>query len=127
MRDIWWESIDWIKGAGEEEKWVEDEIQNEAEAESIFRNEVTVNPRPIKVDAIRMMKTKESRNPAAPESFMPMARPARRITMLCIMALVMPTDDLPRMMLSRLIGVTIISFKKPFSRCLLYTSDAADE
>ena len=32
------------------------------------------------------------------------------------MALVMPTDDLPRMMLSRLIGVTIISFKKPFSR-----------
>jgi len=81
-----------------------------------FRKEAKVNPRPMKVEAIRIMNIKESRNPAAPESFMPITRPARRITMLCIIALVMPTDDLPRMMLSRLIGVTIISFRNPFSR-----------
>lgn len=65
---------------------------------------------------MRVMKTKESKNPAAPESFIPMANPARSIIVLCIRALVIPTVALPRMMLSRLIGVTMISFRKPFSR-----------
>ena len=36
LRDIWWESIDWIKGAGEEEKWVEDEAQDKTKAISVF-------------------------------------------------------------------------------------------
>ena len=81
-----------------------------------FKKDAKVNPRPMKVEAIRMMKTKESRNPAASESFIPMANPARRIIVLCIKALVIPTVVLPRMMLSRLMGVTMISFKKPFSR-----------
>jgi len=36
LRDIWWESIDWIDGAGEEEEWIEDEIQNDAEAKGIL-------------------------------------------------------------------------------------------
>ena len=36
LGDIWWESIDWIKGAGEEEKWVEDEAQDKTKAISVF-------------------------------------------------------------------------------------------
>ena len=47
-----------------------------------FRNDAKVNPKPMKVEAIKITNTKESRRPVALEMLMPIAMPAKRIIML---------------------------------------------
>ena len=47
-----------------------------------FRNDAKVNPKPMKVEAMKITNTKERRRPVAPEMLIPITRPARRIIML---------------------------------------------